>query len=338
MVIAICCTRNWYLYLATELYALFKHNTVKKLYLFIEDDKISFINDDRIEFININKLPECVFRDSPNYNTKYTKLCYLRCYFSKILKEDKVLYIDADAIVIDDISELWNIDLEDNVLAGVHESGEWDKHLNTYGLNDTYINSGVLLMDLKKIREEKLDDSMLYLLNHNWYAFPDQDVINLVCRNRIKYLSNIYNSTEVTGIVDNAKIVHYIRGNKGWINTSPRSEIWYNYHKEMIKEVKMENYKVRALKNFNDYEGRDVTAGGSFIERKAGKSEWLCSAERYLYLKENGAVELIEIQKVELPKKEPKIIETIDTSIGKVGYGAVEVKETKPNKKKTSKK
>lgn len=43
MIVAICSTRNWYFYLATELYALFKHNEVAKVYLFIEDDEISYL-------------------------------------------------------------------------------------------------------------------------------------------------------------------------------------------------------------------------------------------------------------------------------------------------------
>ena len=312
MKIAMCCTRNWYIYLATELYALFKHNKVKKVYLFIEDDNIPYITDKRVEFININNLKEYITKESPNYNTQYSKMSYIRCYFSKILNEDKILYLDADAIVVDNIEELWNIELEDNVIAGVHEFGDWDNHLWTYGLNDTYINSGVLLMDLKKIKEERLDDSRIYLLNHNKYAFPDQDVINLVCRNRIKQLSNIYNSTETTGIVENAKIIHYIRGNKGWIRTSPRSEIWYNYHNEYVKEENMNNYKVKAKINFNDMEAGEM--------REAGKSIFNVTAERYLFLKEHNAVELIEIEKVEKPKEENK------------------EKPKKETKKKTSKK
>lgn len=318
MIIAICCTRNWYIHLVTELYALFKHNKVKKVYLFIEDDEIPYIKDKRIEFINVNNLKEYVLPTSPNYNTQYSKMSYLRCYFSKVLKEDKILYIDADALVIDDIQELWDIDLEDNVLIGVHEGGEWDKHLLTYGLNDTYINSGVLIMDLKKIREERLDDSMLYLLNNNKYWFPDQDVINLVCRNRIKYVSNMYNSTETTGFRDDAKIIHYIRGNKGWIKTSPRSEIWFSYHNKYIKEEGfMDNYKVRAKINFTDYLGKELIPTNEHYDRKAGVSEWWCDADRYEYLKSKNAVELIEIKKIEVVEdpikeateiKEPKKI------------------------------
>ena len=308
MIICLCATRNWYIHLATELYAIFKHNKVKKVYLFIEDDNIPYLTDKRIKFINVNNLPEYITSSSPNYNTKYTKASYLRCYFSKVLKEDKILYLDADTLVVDKIEDLWNIDMEDNVLVGIHEPGEWNKHLYTYGLDETYINSGVLVMDLKKIREEKLDDSMIYLLNNTHYWFPDQDVINLVCRNRIKYVSNVYNSTETTGIVDNAKIIHYIRGNKGWVKGSPRSEVWDKYHKEYLESEENMKYKVRAIKNFNDYEGKDINnPENTFIVREAGKSEWECDGKRYEFLKSVGAVELVEIVPIEeKPKKKTK--------------------------------
>lgn len=323
MVVVMCCTRNWYFYVAVELYALFKHNKVKKVYLFIEDDNIPYITDQRIVFININNLQEYVTSESPNYNTQYSKLSYLRCYFTKLIKDDKILYIDSDAIVVDSLEDLWNIDLEDNVIAGVYEPGEWNKYLWTYGLDNTYINSGVLLMDLKKIREEKLDDSMVYLLNHNKYAFPDQDVINLVCRNRIKHISNIYNSSETTGIVDNAKIIHYIRKNKGWLKESKRSEIWYNYHDEYIeKEGIMDNYKVRATRNFDDIETGE--------HRTKGKSEWVCSAQRYEYLKENNAVELIEI----IPTKEETVVPLDEENLKEIAKQVNKaVKKSKKSKK-----
>jgi len=303
MIIAMCCTRNWYTYLATELYALFENNNIEKLYLFIEDDRIPYLNDCRIQFINVSSLSEYITPQSPNYNTKYTKLSYLRCYFSKVLDCDKVIYIDSDAIVVDNIEELW--DLKVDTIAGIKEPGEWSKHLGIPDMDNNYINSGVLVMNLKNIREQHFDDQMIGLLNTNKYCYPDQDVINIVFKDKT-YLSNIYNSTETTGFRDDAKIIHYIRERKGWIRESPRSEIWYNYHNKMIGGNKMDNYYVRATRNFDDTQHNGE-------KRIAGKSEWWCTAERYQFLKDNNAVELIEIKKIELPKTD-KTIATSETT------------------------
>lgn len=265
MIIAICSTRNWYFYLATELYALFKHNEVSKVYLFIEDDNIPYLTDKRIEFINVNKLPEYINRYSPNYNTKYSQMSYIRCYFSKILNEEKILYIDADAIVVDNIQELWDIDLKDKVLAGVHEGGEWSKHLGIEGMDDKYINSGVLLINLDLMRKKRLDQAMIKLLNNKRYAFPDQDVINVVCKDKIHYLSNIYNSTETTGMVEDAKIIHYIRERKGWIKGSPRSEIWYKYYNEML-ERSNKMVKVKCIVEYDDNQiGRRIKVNDEYV-------------------------------------------------------------------------
>jgi len=163
-------------------------------------------------------------------------------------------------------------------------------------------------MDLKKLREERLDDAILWLLNNRYLQFPDQDSINLVCRNRIIYLDKTYNSAETIGIIDNAKIIHYIRGNKGWIKQSPRSDIWFNYQKEMLERgTSMDNYKVRAIINFTDYLGKETIPTNEHYEREAGKSEWYCSKERYEYLAKHNAVEIVEVEKIELPKvEEPK--------------------------------
>lgn len=338
MIVAICCTRNWYIHLATELYALFKYNNVKKVYLFIEDDEISYLKDSSVEFINVNNIPEYITTGSPNYNTKYSKMSYIRCFFSKVLNENKILYIDADAIVVDDLKELWNIELNDKALAGVKEAGEWSKHLGIDGMDDKYINSGVLLMNLDLIRKEKLDDKMIDLLNKNFYYFPDQDVINIVCKDKIKYLSNIYNSTETTGIVNNAKIVHYIRENKGWIKTSPRSNIWYKHYKEMLERRNIKMVKVKALReftygNFNkitNLERHDINKkeDGRLFEGDTFE----CTKEMAEYLTGKCGYVLVKVIEVipEEVKEEPKID-------GKKVVEYIKQQEEKPKAKKTRK-
>lgn len=309
MIIAMCCTRNWYFYLLTNLYALFKHNKVEKVYLFIEDDEIPYLRDERIEFININKTKRYVKKISPNYNTRYSKMSYIRCYFSKLLKESKILYIDADAIVVDDIQDLWDIDLKNYALAGIKENGEWSKHLGIEGMNDKYINSGVLLMNLDLIRKEKIDDAMIYLLNKKFYLFPDQDVINVVCKDRIKYVSNIYNSTETTGVVNNAKVIHYIREKKGWIKSSPRSNVWFRYYNEMIERNEGKMVKVKCIQSYTDLKLNKVITP---------KDEpFVVDDERAKQLVNAKVCEVVEVIKAE-PIEEPKVEELVEELVEEV--------------------
>lgn len=317
MIIAMCCTKNWYMKLQTGIYSLLSTNNVEKIYLFIEDDEIPGLkNNNKIKFININKLENYIKTTSPNYDSEYTKMSFIRCYFSKVLKCSKIIYVDADAIVVNDISYLWNLDLNDNVIAGVHEPGEWNKHLNGENFDDNYINSGVLVMDLDKIREQHLDDRMIFLLNHNRYRFPDQDVINIVCKDKILHLSNIYNSTETTGMVENVKIIHYIRSKKGWIKSSPRSEIWFKWHYKFIEseDQGMKNYNVIATREFDD-----TVEGVHRIPYKQNY-EFKCTAERYKFLKENNAVELVSIEKIEEAVIEEHVIESVKEEKPKKSY------------------
>ena len=294
MVIALCCTRNWYLYLATSIYALRKTNKIKKIYCFIEDDNIPYIQD--VDFININKTQEYIKSSSPNYNTKYSKLSYIRCYFTKLIKDDKIIYIDVDAIVNDDISKLW--DMKVDYIAGVHEPGEWNKHLKGEGYDNTYVNSGVLVMNLKNIKENYLDNEMIELLNNNFYHYPDQDVINIVFKSKITQLPIEYNSTETTGFIDNAKIIHYIRERKGWVKESPRSEIWYKWFNDYIKEEKNMKYKVKAIICFTDNEAGVIRTPGT------ENDTWEVSKERYECLSGKNDKGVVAVELVGLVKEE----------------------------------
>ena len=305
MKVVICSTRNWYKYISVLIYALLKHNRVKKIYLIIEDDSIPELKDKRIKFININKTKEYITKQSPNYNTKYSKMSYVRCYFSKLINEDKVLYLDADALVVSNLYGLWQMNMSNYAVAGVKEPGKWDRHLKIEGMDDSYINSGVMIMNLNYIREHQLDDKMIELLNNNYYEYPDQDVINIVCKGQIQYLCNIYNSTETTGIVENAKIIHYIRERKGWIPGSPRSEIWFKYYYEMIFKGENMKYKCIVLEDFT------YSKANEFIDIvKNGKDN--CRVKGDIFICKKEAAMLLSNQKQNPANKVViKVIEVI---------------------------
>ena len=76
-----------------------------------------------------------------------------------------------------------------------------------------YINSGVLLLNLDKIRKDKKDKELNDFVNKNKLMYPDQDTINVVFKNNIYFLENKYNSSLFTGEVSDFKIYHWA-GNK----------------------------------------------------------------------------------------------------------------------------
>ena len=79
---------------------------------------------------------------------------YARVFIPDIIQENRALYLDVDAIVLDSLEELYNLDMEGFAIAGVRDTNPISRHRNV-GLadNDVYINSGMILWNLKKCRE-----------------------------------------------------------------------------------------------------------------------------------------------------------------------------------------
>lgn len=101
----------------------------------------------------------------------------------------RVLYLDCDTLVVDDISPLWRLDMESQPIAAVtnvfpqdllHRHGELGIPL------DRYFNSGVLLMDLDAWRRNACADAVVSLARDHpdRLVFPDQDALNIVLSER----------------------------------------------------------------------------------------------------------------------------------------------------------
>lgn len=121
-----------------------------------------------------------------------------------LLNIPKVIYADVDIIFKEDISNIWNINLEENYLAGVLA----DVNINFYWnyiserhpyweiFNDwkgNYINAGFILMNLDLMREKQLFNTWKSLITENFY-YQDQDILNLTCKPYIKTFANYYNA------------------------------------------------------------------------------------------------------------------------------------------------
>jgi len=184
---------------------------------------------------------------------------YLRFSLHKILEGvDKILYMDTDILVCKSLKELWETDINNYYFAGVKGTNnfksKWDayKELNYYdeldGLQGEYINAGILLMNLKRIRETVIEDIWLEK-SQKQYMYQDQDIINITCKGQILflplkynlaaylvphwykeyYVQNIYSKEECMDAYAHPVVLHYA-GDKPWHNRNRhRTDAWWDY-------------------------------------------------------------------------------------------------------------
>lgn len=126
----------------------------------------------------------------------------------------KVLYIDTDTIIQSDLSDLWNLDIEESILIGKKSTIEFqisrEKELNCQF--DRYVNSGVLLINLDRWRELEAEKRIIKAYNDNkgFMRFADQDAINLGIGNEIRDdLPPQYNQGFEKNTFRMADILHY---------------------------------------------------------------------------------------------------------------------------------
>lgn len=194
-IVCYCCTRNKYEELRVAIKSLQVNNPDVYVIVFAEDDDIGA----SAEVINLHG--RCEYTEGVNSDKKWTYMTNVRLAFTKYLKYDKVLYLDIDTIVNDDISELWDLDLTDYYVAGCKEPFKSEEHL--------YINAGVTMLNLAKLRDGT-DDVLLETIRTQDRNFPDQDVLNEVLRGHILQIPGEYNYCPWVEQTNNRpKIIHY---------------------------------------------------------------------------------------------------------------------------------
>lgn len=202
-------TRNLYDAMLPAVKSLLMHSDVDKVYLLIEDDEFPVKLPKEVECINVSRQTYLKL-DSPNMNTSFTYMALIRAALPKIFPDiDVILSLDVDAIVEQDISDIWDLPLGDEYYLSA--SSEPGKSSQKY----IYANTGVALYNLKKLRDDGMVDKILDALNTQFYQIIEQDCINEFCRGHILDMPSEYNATRYTVMTDNPKIIHYA-GMKKW--------------------------------------------------------------------------------------------------------------------------
>ena len=275
-------------YLCVTLNSLLNYVSDNRKYnIFILETDISDINKNYIEQVGKGKANVSItFINTVEQFNKYgteklfchlyfTKEMYLRIFIPSILSDfDKAIYIDIDTIIMDDISKLYDMDLGDSYLGAAKDFNTivnykyydsvkkyFDEILKFKDVN-TYFNSGVLLMNLQKLREISVIEKTYELLDkYKELLYPDQDILNLICEGNYLPISNCWNYVPLINMaliqdedflpimpdwadgVVNRKIVHYISEEKPWdVPERPYSTKWWQeakktpVYQELLKE------------------------------------------------------------------------------------------------------
>ncbi|MBE7703068.1 MAG: glycosyltransferase family 8 protein [Cyanobacteria bacterium SIG28] len=176
----------------------------------IKDCEINFIEIDENQFEEYKIIKTHSYISLP---------AYYRLKIASILPEiDRIIYFDCDVIVNSSLAELYNTDFEDNLIAGALD-------INKIMLkkNPKYVNSGVLVLNLEKFRLNNIESKFLEWTkeNINNIKLGDQEIINEVCRGKIKIVADEWNVqssnfTNRSSYTNNPKVIHFVAHKKPW--------------------------------------------------------------------------------------------------------------------------
>lgn len=162
----------------------------------------------KIEFINVETIIR-KYKDNFSINNHFTIETYYRFFLPRIFpKLDKVLYLDADTMIMKDISPLFNIDINGYYLGVTHDceivrmsnlagTEYFDYFTKTLGVKiENYFQAGVMLVNLTQMRQDNITEKLISaLIKIGTPNFVDQDILNMVCQNNVLFIPQNWDYT-----------------------------------------------------------------------------------------------------------------------------------------------
>ena len=247
-----------------------------------------------ISFVDVREYLESISDRLP-IRDYYSKTTYYRMFIAEMFPEyDKAVYIDSDTIVLGDMAELYHKDLKDFYVGAAHEQvmvqtdvyGEYVEKVLGIDRN-YYFNAGLLLINCKAFRENKILEQFVALLDeYTFVVTQDEDYLNLLCKDKVLWLEQQWNM-EVFGEIpyaeDTFKVLHYIMVSKPWHYEDCRfGEYFWKYAKETFVYGEIR----QVLENYTDEERKKDSL---CCERLMQTALYEINKENnYLKLKRNG--------------------------------------------------
>ena len=175
-----------------------------------------------IEFIDVRKFIDKNVTRAFAVTEHFTPETYYRFFLPQIFPNlDKVLYLDADTLIMRDISPLFEINIEENYLGVTHDceivrmsnldDTEYsDYFTKTLGVKiENYFQAGVMLVNLTQMRQDSITEKLLSaLIKIGTPKFVDQDILNMVCQNKVKFIPQNWDYTWHLSFWDNKYLEH----------------------------------------------------------------------------------------------------------------------------------
>lgn len=297
MHIAVSSDNNYSSHLLTLVCSILENNCrCEEIFIHILDNGIDLNKKKKIEDLIHNNNRKCMFYDCSQQTLPAT---YSRLMLPSLLNTEikKIIYLDVDGVVVGSLLDLWNIEMEDYLVAGVKDLVP-NKFKKTIGLTDKdpYINAGAIVVNLELWRKEEIDRKVyeFILKNDGNSTHYDQGVINAITKGRKKILPLKYNVVtplflmklkkilevykvndyyvidEVNNAIKNPIFIHYVDGQtvRPWIKgcRHPKKDEYNKYYKKAFGDNPILKKDKRSLKIKIIYKAIILTP--TFILRK----------------------------------------------------------------------
>lgn len=231
---------------ATMLHSLLSHNkSIDNIYL-LHDENLNASSKQKLsstvaqfaQSLTFLPITKDIIGDLPSKHFHIS--CWYRVLLPHLLpKEGKVLYLDADMVIRQDLTPLWESGLESKQLFAAVVNPLYpfmpNRIVDELGLSSAqeYLNSGMLLMNLRAMRKAGVEQALRnYASDHPDNIWPEQDALSVVCRGRWKPVSPKWNAQTTiydlepdelpfdNGLVTEARqapaVIHFIGPLKPW--------------------------------------------------------------------------------------------------------------------------
>ena len=251
MHIAINIDHNYVPYAMVMLESLFRNGCQDTVVLHLLYESLSAYDIEKLsQYMRRNqgeirtyKMDSRIFDGFPDLQ-RWSVETLFRLKIPEVLPEDlhRVLYLDVDMVIEKSLRELYERDFNDKYLiACVNTDGKIEQKEKNITWNRKadipYFNAGVMLLNLKKIRQRCSFQKYCDIVRNKKGLFPylDQDLLNYVFGEEAGYVpAEIYNciiSPEMESIPEDAAIYHFGTADKPWLKRGENKyyEIWWKY-------------------------------------------------------------------------------------------------------------